>query len=732
MTLARPQAPPDRDRRRRHVGARDRRLRVGRRRVRLRPRRLGVLAAAARGSASTCATGHDRSPPRARAWRWSSPRRCADERTSWPPPRELGLRVLAPRRAPGRDRGAAALDLRRRRPRQDDHDGHDRLRGRADRARSDLARRRRRAPARRKRRARAGATCSWPRPTSRTAALRCCGRTVAVVTNVDLDHHARYALAAPRCERAVRRAGSPRVPADGAVVVGDGVGADRRGAGARGSGRSTGADWHVAGFRRPARTASRLLAVDARRARRSHVAPRGPRRAQRPQRRRRARRAGTRPGRARRRGRRRCATSPAPAAASSCAATVAGATVVDDYAHHPTELAAAIDAARTYAPGAGGGVLPAAPVLAHRSAGATSSARRSRGADEVVVTEIYAGARAPGRGRHGEARRRRASSERRPGHAARLHAAARRRGRVPARAGCAPGDLVLTGGRGRRAPGGRPAAGDERCCRPASRRDYPIVAADDDRHRRAGAVPRPPGDARRSCTSVLRWAGAEELEVAVVGLGSNLLVADDGLRRPGRAARGRAGRRIERDGDRVGVRRRRVARRRSSRAATGWGLAGIEFGCAIPGTAGGAVRMNAGALRRRAARRARDGRRSSGRAARGAATPAALEMTLPPLERGRGRGRRRGRAAARARTIPSRIRATRRRHAAPPPRGPAGARCARSGAVWKNPSGDAQRRPAARGVRPEGLSRSAAPASRRCTRTSSRTSAAPPRRTCSR
>jgi UDP-N-acetylmuramate dehydrogenase len=52
--------------------------------------------------------------------------------------------------------------------------------------------------------------------------------------------------------------------------------------------------------------------------------------------------------------------------------------------------------------------------------------------------------------------------------------------------------------------------------------------------------------------------------------------------------------RIERDGERVvcggGASLAAVVKR-----ATGWGLSGIEFGCAIPGTAGGAVRMNAGA-----------------------------------------------------------------------------------------------------------------------------------------
>jgi UDP-N-acetylenolpyruvoylglucosamine reductase len=92
---------------------------------------------------------------------------------------------------------------------------------------------------------------------------------------------------------------------------------------------------------------------------------------------------------------------------------------------------------------------------------------------------------------------------------------------------------------------------------------------------------------------VLRWADAAALEVAVVGLGSNLLVADEGydgvvLRLAGELAR------IERDGDRVvcggGASLAAIVKR-----ATGWGLTGIEFGCAIPGTAGGAVRMNAGA-----------------------------------------------------------------------------------------------------------------------------------------
>jgi len=91
----------------------------------------------------------------------------------------------------------------------------------------------------------------------------------------------------------------------------------------------------------------------------------------------------------------------------------------------------------------------------------------------------------------------------------------------------------------------------------------------------------------------LRFAAEEDLPVAVVGLGSNLLIADagfDGLvvRLDGSLAT------IELDGEHAicggGASLAAVVRR-----ATDSGLSGIEFGCAIPGTVGGAVRMNAGA-----------------------------------------------------------------------------------------------------------------------------------------
>jgi UDP-N-acetylenolpyruvoylglucosamine reductase len=93
---------------------------------------------------------------------------------------------------------------------------------------------------------------------------------------------------------------------------------------------------------------------------------------------------------------------------------------------------------------------------------------------------------------------------------------------------------------------------------------------------------------------LLAWASATGMPAAVVGSGSNLLIADEGV--PGLVVKlDRELARIEREGPaRIvcggGARLPAVA----ARAAQA-GLSGIEFGVNIPGTVGGAVKMNANA-----------------------------------------------------------------------------------------------------------------------------------------
>ena len=91
----------------------------------------------------------------------------------------------------------------------------------------------------------------------------------------------------------------------------------------------------------------------------------------------------------------------------------------------------------------------------------------------------------------------------------------------------------------------------------------------------------------------LGWAAERDAAVAVVGLGSNLLVADEGV--DGlvlKLSMELAG--AEADGDllRAGGGAPLAVCLHRARAAS---LGGFEFACAIPGTAGGAVWMNAGA-----------------------------------------------------------------------------------------------------------------------------------------
>jgi UDP-N-acetylenolpyruvoylglucosamine reductase len=92
---------------------------------------------------------------------------------------------------------------------------------------------------------------------------------------------------------------------------------------------------------------------------------------------------------------------------------------------------------------------------------------------------------------------------------------------------------------------------------------------------------------------LLAWAAEQGLQVSVLGSGSNVLIADEGV--PGlvlKLDRALAG--VRREGSRLvcgGAARLPAVATLASRE----GLTGIEFGVNIPGTVGGAVRMNAGA-----------------------------------------------------------------------------------------------------------------------------------------
>jgi len=93
--------------------------------------------------------------------------------------------------------------------------------------------------------------------------------------------------------------------------------------------------------------------------------------------------------------------------------------------------------------------------------------------------------------------------------------------------------------------------------------------------------------------ALLAWAGGQGLAIGMVGSGSNLLIADSGFRGLVLKLKGPLAE-VERIDEVVecggGARLPSV-----SAKVAGWGLSGLEFGVNIPGTVGGAVRMNANA-----------------------------------------------------------------------------------------------------------------------------------------
>jgi len=92
---------------------------------------------------------------------------------------------------------------------------------------------------------------------------------------------------------------------------------------------------------------------------------------------------------------------------------------------------------------------------------------------------------------------------------------------------------------------------------------------------------------------LLAWAQQAGTEVGVVGSGSNLLVADEGFRGLAIKLDGELAEFERDDGHLVAGGGARLPS--AAAKAASWGLSGLEFGINIPGTVGGAVKMNANA-----------------------------------------------------------------------------------------------------------------------------------------
>ena len=264
-----------------------------------------------------------------------------------------------------------------------------------------------------------------------------------------------------------------------------------------------------------------------------------------------------------------------------------GVAVYDDYAHNPAKVAAAIAAARERAEGRV--LVLFQPHLFSRTRHvARELGRELAAADAVAVTDVYPAREQPVDGVSGKLVVD-ALADARPGFAPGWTPTLEDGARFVARR-ARPGDLVLTIGAGdvdraaRAAPRG--ALGEDRGGRQAR-------AAHDGRHRRPGARLRAARDARRTRGGACAGRQSTTCRRGASGSGRTCsrrtrASTRSSLRLEGELAA------VEVDGDLLvagGGAPNAVCLHRARDA----GLGGFEFACAIPGTAGGGVRMNAGA-----------------------------------------------------------------------------------------------------------------------------------------
>ncbi len=281
--------------------------------------------------------------------------------------------------------------------------------------------------------------------------------------------------------------------------------------------------------------------------------------------------------------------------------------VIDDYAHHPTEIQETIRAVRRRAPR-----RLVAVFQPHRY---TRTERLMKQfaesfdeADKVWLTEIYAAHEKPIPGVSGQAlAEEMAGSGRSPEYEPSLDRLWQRVSKD-----LRTGDIVLFLGAGEITRAGHQLAASLQSNQVRVSEDFvdllrrelgpdSRVLVDEPLARRTTLKVGGPADLLvepsdpKELSWVLRQAAEREIPVFVLGRGSNLLIRDSGIRgvvlslaRPSFA-------RLEIEGDRLvagaGCRLRSI-----SAAARKAGLAGLEFLEGIPGSLGGALRMNAGAM----------------------------------------------------------------------------------------------------------------------------------------
>ncbi len=274
--------------------------------------------------------------------------------------------------------------------------------------------------------------------------------------------------------------------------------------------------------------------------------------------------------------------------------------IVDDYGHHPTELAATLQTARSLKPGRVV-VLFQPHRFTRTQALAEDFGRVLQAADKVFVTDVYPASELPIPGVSGDTI---VQAAKRQGgdHVASLPCLATAHHAVGN--ALEPGDLLITLGAGNVHEAGARIAADlkilEQILQLAPKDDIDGRLYEPMRRHTTLLVGGPAQywiepHTFAAFAAVVGYCRERGVAMRVVGRGSNLLVRDGGIRGAVIHPAGGAFSECRAEGGRIiagaGVRLKKVAS-----VAQAAGIGGFEWMEGIPGNVGGALRMNAGAM----------------------------------------------------------------------------------------------------------------------------------------